>query len=114
MRDAIKHTRLEQSELALKSIKNQREMTMNVHIYDTHVKTDEGQYYHFDVLVSDTSKDKATEFAALYLKSIGVEGADIQQQSCNFCHSELANPSVQQQLRTQGFSIIPMQGCPKN
>ena len=85
---------------------------MKVHIYDTHVKTENGNYYHFDVLVSDETKAKATKFAQLYLDSIGVSSADIKQNSCDFCHSEAANPAVQQEIEASGYYIIPMQGCP--
>ena len=31
---------------------------MNVHIYDTHIRTTSGLYLHFDVLVNDQNKDK--------------------------------------------------------
>jgi len=86
---------------------------MKAHIFDTHVKTANGNYYHFDVLVSDATKTQATEFAQHYLGSMGVVDADIEQQACQFCHSEMASPLVQQQIAANGYYIIPMQGCPK-
>jgi len=85
---------------------------MKAHIFDTHVKTANGNYYHFDVLVSDARKTQANEFALRYLDSIGINDADIKQQACDFCHSEMANPVVKQQIEATGYYIIPMQGCP--
>ncbi|MCJ8293960.1 MAG: DUF2024 family protein [Colwellia sp.] len=87
---------------------------MKAHIFDTHVTTVNGKYYHFDVLVSDETKTQAIEFAQRYLVSIGVNDADIKQQACDFCHSEMANPVVQQQIAANGYYIIPIQGCPKS
>ena len=91
---------------------NTGKLTMKVHIFDTHVKTANGNYYHFDVLVSDATKTQATAFAQHYLDSIGVNDADIKQQAFDFCHSEMANPVVQQQIEATGYYIIPMEGCP--
>jgi len=85
---------------------------MKTHIYDTHVTTSAGNYYHFDILVTDQSVDRVAEFGKLYLDSIGVSNAEIKQNECHFCHNEVANPPVQLELERNGFSIIPMQGCP--
>jgi len=85
---------------------------MKVHIFDTHVKTSNGNYYHFDVLVSDETRTQATRFAQRYLDSMGINDANIKHKSCDFCHSEMANPAVQQEIQTSGYYIIPMQGCP--
>ncbi len=86
---------------------------MKVHIYDTHVTTSNGNYYHFDVLVSDETISRATEFAQQYIKKLGLLEAEIDQKKCNFCHSEMANPTVQDEILNSGYYIIPMQGCPK-
>ena len=98
--------------LAMRCHNKTGRLTMKAHIFDTHVKTANGNYYHFDVLVSDTTKTQASEFAKRYLESLGVVDADIELTACQFCHSEMANPLVQQQIEASGYSIIPMQGCP--
>ncbi|GAB3025431.1 DUF2024 family protein [Bowmanella dokdonensis] len=84
---------------------------MQVLVYDTHVHT-AGGYYHFDVLVSEQTKAGVTDYAAAYLKSIGVGQGQIRQQRCDFCHAELANPAVRATISERGYAIIPMQGCP--
>ncbi len=85
---------------------------MKTHVYDTHVKTKNGDYYHFDVLVSDETIKNAGDYAKQYLTSIGIDNAEFSQNSCNFCHSEMANPKVKEAIEKNGFYIIPMQGCP--
>jgi hypothetical protein len=79
---------------------------MNIHIYDTHVLTDTGEYIHFDVLVNDENVNKVKQYADGYLASLGISTNNISQSRCNFCHSEIANPEVQQNILGQGYSII--------
>jgi hypothetical protein len=86
---------------------------MKVHVYDTHIRTSKGNYYHFDVLVSDETMHQAIEFAQKYIKKLGLSEAEIKQNNCDFCHSEMANPDVQNEILKNGYYIIPMQGCPK-
>lgn len=81
---------------------------MNIHIYDTHVHTDSGEYVHFDVLVNDENINKVKQYAESYLASLGISIDNISQSRCNFCHSEIANPEVQQNILEQGYSIIQL------
>ncbi|GAA0371684.1 DUF2024 family protein [Bowmanella denitrificans] len=85
---------------------------MQVLVYDTHVHTKSGAYYHFDVLVTEDARHRAGQFADAYLRDIGVHEAEISQQRCDFCHAEMANAAVRSSIEQQGFAIIPMQGCP--
>jgi hypothetical protein len=79
---------------------------MNIHIYDTHVHTASGEYVHFDVLVNDENIVQVKQYAEKYLASLGIPIDNISQSRCNFCHSEIANPEVQQNILMQGHSII--------
>ena len=79
---------------------------MQIHVYDTHVYTTSGQYIHFDVLVADENVKKVDQYAKQYLANLGVQVDNIKQSRCNFCHSEVANPEVQQNIANQGHSII--------
>ena len=85
---------------------------MKVKIYDTHVNTNDA-YYHFDVVVQDSSQEEVENFAKKYLEAIGVEKAEIRQERCLFCHEELANQGAIDAIERRGYYIIPMQGCPK-
>ncbi|GLX78294.1 hypothetical protein tinsulaeT_16340 [Thalassotalea insulae] len=79
---------------------------MKIHVYDTHVLTAQGQHIHFDVLVNDEHIERVQEFAEQYLAKLKVPATEIKQHRCNFCHSEVASPNVQQQIAEQGHSII--------
>ena len=79
---------------------------MNIHIFDTHVHTDSGEYVHFDVLVNDENINNVKQYAESYLANLGISIDNISQSRCNFCHSEIANPEVQQNILGQGYSII--------
>ena len=79
---------------------------MKIHVYDTHVHTSTGDYVHFDVLVNDDNVSQVKQYAENYLASLGIQGENIEQSRCNFCHSEIANPEVQKNIVTQGHSII--------
>lgn len=79
---------------------------MNIHIYDTHVRTVSGEYIHFDVLVNDENINQVKQYAESYLASLGISIDNISQSRCNFCHSEVANPEAQQNILAQGHSII--------
>jgi len=79
---------------------------MKVHFFDTHVTTEDNQYLHFDVLVNDDSVDSVKRFAEEYLTSLGIAASAIRQAACQFCHSELANPEVQNTIEQKGYAII--------
>jgi len=81
---------------------------MNIHIYDTHVHTDSGEYVHFDVLVNDENINNVKQYAESYLASLGISIDNISQNRCDFCHSEIASPEVQQNILEQGYSIIQL------
>jgi hypothetical protein len=79
---------------------------MKIHIYDTHVHTTSGEYIHFDVLVNDDNISHVRKYADEYLASLDIKLEQITQGRCNFCHSEAANPKVQEDILIQGYSII--------
>lgn len=79
---------------------------MKIHVYDTHVHTLNGEHIHFDVLVNDENVNQVKRYAEDYLASLGIESNNIVQGRCNFCHSEMANPEVQNNIHKLGHSII--------
>lgn len=81
---------------------------MQIRVYDTHVRTQDGRYLHFDVLVEPASAERAPAFAQRYLESLGIRAQDVQQSRCDFCHSEFASPPVEEALRQQGYAIIEL------
>jgi hypothetical protein len=84
---------------------------MKIHVYDTHVKTTTGQYLHFDILVDDDHLSNVEKYAESYLTSLGIKSKEITSNSCQFCHSEIANPEVQTIIKRQGHYVLPLTGC---
>ena len=50
---------------------------MNVQVFDTHVKTTNGHYLHFDVLVTPEHAAKAKLYAQQFLQQQGYNSDDI-------------------------------------
>ena len=80
---------------------------MEVKIFDTHVRTRDGRYLHFDVLVTEELGARAGEFARRWLAGRGIDEADISQGHCSYCHSEIATAEVAEAIRLHGHSSFP-------
>lgn len=85
---------------------------MNIDVYDTYVRTAEGDILHFDILLPSGEGKKAGQYAQEWLQNIGRIPSGISQENCRFCHTETATPEVQRQIREHGYFIIQMEGCP--
>lgn len=86
---------------------------MKIDVYDSYAKTLDGRTLHFDVFVlSGTHADVAFQYGKEWLTSIGENPDSLEQSRCNFCHTEMANPDVQQVVEVKGFFILQMEGCP--
>ena len=85
---------------------------MNIDVFDTHVTTTTGKRLHFDVLLPPGKQQLASEYAREWLDSIGIRAEHIQQESCVYCHSQAADPDVEQHIEENGYFIYPMEGCP--
>ena len=86
---------------------------MKIDVYDSYANTTDGRLMHFDVFVeTGTSADAALRFGRDWLTQIGESAEGLQQSRCNFCHSEMANPNVQQAIEDNGYYILQMEGCP--
>lgn len=86
---------------------------MNIDVYDSYAKSTDGRLMHFDVFVkSGVSADEALKRGRDWLKAIGEDPLALQQQRCNFCHSEVANPKVKRAVEVEGFYILQLEGCP--
>lgn len=83
---------------------------MKIHVYDTHVKTVTGQYLHFDILVDDEHISNVQEYVKSHLTSLGITSVQITTSSCQFCHSEIANPEVQAAIKSHGHYVLLLSG----
>jgi len=86
---------------------------MEIDVYDTFASSKKGNKIHFDVLLpSDGNKYDAPKYAMAFLEKIGEAPEALD--SCKFCHSEKANAEFEKQLNSDGYYIVPIDGCPEN
>ncbi|MEN0105557.1 MAG: DUF2024 family protein [Pseudomonas sp.] len=83
---------------------------MKVNVFDTHVRTRDGRYLHFDVLIEGHDQARANQFATQYLADRGITDADVEQSRCQFCHTEPAHPQIAAAVANQGYYILELQG----
>lgn len=84
---------------------------MEIHVYDTYVKSKDGHTMHFDVFTAIKDQQKAVEYAREWLTSIGEGEAKITSEECRFCHSQGAPQQVVDEINKQGYYIYKMEGC---
>ena len=85
---------------------------MEVHVYDTYVKAQDGHTMHFDVITDTQDNTKAIEYAKTWLTSIGEQSATVTTEECQFCHSQGAPEPITNEIKKNGFFIQKMEGCP--
>lgn len=84
---------------------------MEIHVYDTYVKSKDGHTMHFDVFTSVKDDKKAVEYAKQWLTSIGEGDATVTSKECKFCHSQSAPSNVTDAINKDGYFIYKMEGC---
>ena len=84
---------------------------MSIKVFDTHVRTKDGRYLHFDILIESNDSELAKTYARQFLAEQGVEDEDIDLNQCRFCHVEPSNPVVAESIGKHGHHIIKLQGC---
>jgi len=85
---------------------------MNIDVYDTHVRTVEGNLLHFDIMVPSDERARAIYYANQWLQSIGRIPEKITRENCRYRHTETSTPEIRKQIREHGYFIIQMEGCP--
>ncbi|QMU55474.1 MAG: DUF2024 family protein [Nitrosopumilus sp.] len=85
---------------------------MDFHVFDTHVKAQDGHTIHFDVIMDKNEIEKAISFAKEWLKSIGEESSIVTTKECKFCHTQSVPEDMEIEIMTDGYSISKMEGCP--
>jgi len=85
---------------------------MNIDVYDTYVRTAEGDLLHFDVLLPSGDGIRARQYAYDWLISIGRNPEQTTLEKCMYCHTETANADIQHHIDRTGYYILQMEGCP--
>ena len=85
---------------------------MDIDVYDTYVRTADGELLHFDVFVPAGDGIKARQYAYEWLLDIGRTPRESTLEKCAYCHTVTAKPEIQQRIDESGYYILPMEGCP--
>lgn len=82
---------------------------MEISVYDTVFKKEDGVLIKFDILVpSDfTDLDKIYEYGTNFLRDENVDATNlISADECTFCHIEVATEAIQKDINKKGYSIF--------
>lgn len=86
---------------------------MELDVFDTYVTQSNGKLMHFDVfLPKGSSRTLAEKYALEWLESVQIKTDSINLEKCRFCHTESASPEYEQAVKSQGYAILQMEGCP--
>lgn len=87
---------------------------MKAAVWDSYLKKANGNVLHFDVVVPDSRSETAIvyKYAYEYLKSQGIDGAEINVKNCQFCHIESMTDKMRSDIESRGFHIIEMDEIP--
>ena len=86
---------------------------MDFHVFDTYVKSKNGQIMHFDIVTDKKEVEKAISFAKEWLSSINEENATVTTQECKFCHTQSVPEDIEIEIMTNGYFVSKMEGCPE-
>lgn len=86
---------------------------MEVSVWDTFVKREDGKVMHFDILVPSELSDEVTiiGFGKQYLKTKWFRTNQLSAKECSFCHLEKADEQIVASIQNAGFHIIEIENC---
>ncbi len=86
---------------------------MEISVWDTYVKREDGLTMHFDILVPSDLNDHRIifDFGKDYLSTKSFKTAGITANRCRFCHIEQATPEMLSSIEDRGYAIIEMENC---
>ncbi|MEO9804026.1 MAG: DUF2024 family protein [Reichenbachiella sp.] len=86
---------------------------MNVAVWDTYVKRQDGLQMHFDILVPEEvrNSDQVFEYIDQYLEQKNFLAEDVRSGRCQFCHMEQASEDVISIIDQRGYYILEFENC---
>lgn len=87
---------------------------MQVAVWDTFVKKQDGAVLHFDIIVPDHVKDPKVlfGFGQAYLNLRGEPNGRLDTEECRFCHIEAPGQEMVEAIEQQGYYILEMDDIP--
>ncbi len=82
---------------------------MEISVYDTVFKKDDGTLLKFDILVPADLKDleKIYSYGNAFLKEEKIKAKNlISADECDFCHMEVATDAISNDIKKKGYSIL--------
>ncbi len=82
---------------------------MEISVYDTVFKKEDGTMIKFDILVPANFKDlnKIYEYGNSFLKEEQIVAKNlISADECDFCHIEVATEAINNDIQNKGYSIL--------
>lgn len=86
---------------------------MGFHVFDTYVKSKNGDIMHFDVITDKNNTESAIAYAKEWLNNVGEKDAVVTTKECRFCHTQSVSEEIEIEIMTNGYFIAKMEGCPK-
>jgi hypothetical protein len=86
---------------------------MEISVWDTYVKREDGKLMHFDILVPSTINNEVIvfDFGNQYLQEKPFLTKELSTKECKYCHIEIASKEVKNSINNKGYYIIEMQNC---
>ncbi len=86
---------------------------MEVSVWDTYVKREDGKAMSFDILVPSDLKNGSTilQYGNTYLKSKPFNTETLISNGCIFCHLEQVTDLLKEQIENKGFYINEIRNC---
>ncbi|MBL7910553.1 MAG: DUF2024 family protein [Bacteroidia bacterium] len=82
---------------------------MEISLYDTVFRKEDGKLIKFDIIVPSELRDlkQIYQFGNEFLKEEGIMAKKlISSEECDFCHMEIANEKIAEEIKEKGYSIF--------
>lgn len=86
---------------------------MQVAVWDTYVRKEDGTVMHFDIITPADIKDEKIihTFGKQYLLSKNQQNQPLTAKECSFCHIERATDEMIVHIKQRGYYILEMENC---
>lgn len=86
---------------------------MQVAVWDTYVRKEDGTVMHFDIIAPADIKDEKIihTFGKQYLLSKNQQNQPLTAKECSFCHIERATDEMTVHIKQRGYYILEMENC---
>ncbi len=90
-----------------------QQVTRKINVWDTYVTKKDGSIMHFDIIVPTEITDTSIiyQYGKSYLKTKDQDGQALTSKQCRLCHIEALKPKWEEEINTNGYLIIEMEGC---